>query len=86
MKCVAIVEAQRPGLDSVILWEDNDRLVGFAYLDGKVTMTRPLAANDLTQAINEVRTSFQINEAQLTRIYDWRNLNAERIGLPNKRW
>lgn len=71
MRCVAVIEATRPGLDSVLLWDRDGQLVAFAYLDGKVTMTRPLNAHTLDAGISEVLESFQINQGQMTRITDW---------------
>jgi hypothetical protein len=89
MRVVAIIEAERPGLDSVILWERDGQLVAFAYLDGQVKMTRPTAATDLDGAIAEVRENFQIAAGQLTRIHNWRDTVAvtERIDMPTRtRW
>lgn len=72
MRCIAVIEAQRPGLDSVIVWaQPDDRLVAFAYQDGKVTMTRPLAATTVDDAVTEIRNNFQITDGQYTRITDW---------------
>jgi hypothetical protein len=71
MRCIAVIEAQRPGLDSVLLWDRDGQLVAYAYLEGKVTMTRPLNAATLETGITEVLESFQINQGQATRITDW---------------
>lgn len=90
MQAAAIIEAQRPGLDTVILWiNDSDQLVAFAYENGHVKMTRGIAAPDLDGAIREVRDNFQINAAQLTRIHNWHDTVAvtERIAVnPRTRW
>jgi len=88
MRCVAVIEAQRPGLDSVLIWESGGDLIAFAYLDGRVTMTRPLAdTSTLDNAINEAVESFQIGSAQLTRVSDWSNtaVQAENVTTRN-RW
>jgi hypothetical protein len=71
MRCVAIIEASRPGLDSVIIWDQDGQLVAFAYEDGRVKMTRPLAAANLDQGIGEVRDNFQITATQVTRLEQW---------------
>jgi len=76
MHCVAVIEANRPGLDTVIIWDDNGRLIAFAYEEGIVRMTRPLAAMTLDDGVNEVRDNFQIIEGQLTRIRDWHDTVA----------
>ena len=88
MKPVAIIEAERPGLDAVILWDDGRRLIAFAYLDGRVTMTRVIGANDLNGAIAEVRENFQIADAQLTRIHNWAesHVATESVTVLPTRW
>lgn len=74
MRCLAVIEANRPGLDCVLIWERDNDLIAFAYLDGRVMMTRPLAdTSTLDNAINETVQAFQIGTAQLTRISDWSN-------------
>lgn len=87
MRCVAVIEAQRPGLDSVLIWDQNGQLIAIAYLDGKVTMTRPIVADTLDNAINDAVTAFQINQAQLTRVSDWtdKSVPAETI-TTRTRW
>lgn len=89
MEAVAVIEAQRPGLDTVIIWNDGHRLVAFAYENGRVKMTRPLDVATLDDGLLEVRDAFQINDAQLTRIHNWRDTTAvtERIlANPRTRW
>jgi hypothetical protein len=88
MQPVAIIEAERPGLDAVILWDDGNRLIAFAYLDGRVTMTRVIGAGDLNGAIAETRENFQISDAQLTRIHDWHetHVSKERLTVLPSRW
>lgn len=88
MRCIAIIEAERPGLDSVIIWETGDRIIAYAYENGKVTMTRPLDGTNMNAAINEVRERFQINDAQLTRVHNWAETPAtkERIVATPRRW
>jgi hypothetical protein len=89
MRCIAIIEAQRPGLDSAIVWErDEGQLVAFAYLEGRVTASRPLDADTLNVAIDEVRHNFQITDAQLTRVHDWQDRTAvsERLVATPRRW
>lgn len=76
MRCVAVIEADQPALDTVILWTDNDRLVAFAYLNGQVKMTRPLAAATLDDAVTETVAAFQVTSAQITRIANWDNIAA----------
>lgn len=86
MRPIAIIEAERPGLDSVILWDAGERLVGFAYLDGKVTMTRPLEATEIVAAAREACEHFQITESQLTRVADWQGKPSQRITPVGTRW
>ena len=88
MRCVAVIEAQRPGLDTVILWDDSTRLLAYAYEGGRVTMTRVLDASTLNNAIRETQEAFQINQAQLTRIHNWESQTAqtEKIGTLPDRW
>ena len=70
MRCAAVIEAERPGLDHVILWDDGDRLIAYAYEQGQITKTRPLTGADINAAVNETLAAFQINDAQLTRVHD----------------
>lgn len=89
MRCVAVIEAQRPGLDSVLIWDRDNQLVAFAYLDGKVTMSRPLANQDtLDNAAAEAVQAFQISQAQLTQVTDWTAAPAQGqiVANPRKRW
>jgi len=89
MRCIAVVEAARPGLDSVIVWEDQGRLVAFAYLDGKVKMTRPLDALTIDDAVNEIRENFQITAGQFSRLTDWTDdaaVHIEPMTSGRKRW
>lgn len=88
MRCIAVIEAQRPGLDTVLVWDRDGTLVAVAYLDGKITMTRPLAAGSLEDGVNEVLESFQINQGQFTRVTDWTQsaVQAEAIGPTRTRW
>jgi hypothetical protein len=88
VRCVAIIQAARPGIDSVLIWENNDRLIAFAYLDGRVSMTRPLEANTLDQAATETLTAFQIPDGQLTRLSEWSSTQIQGqapVAVP-KRW
>lgn len=71
MRCIAVIEAQRPGLDSVLIWDRDGQLVAFAYQDGRVTMTRPLQATSLEGGITEVQDNFQVTVGQVTKIADW---------------
>ena len=88
MRCIAILEADRPGIDSVIIWEQAERLVAFAYEHGRVKMIRPLDTPDLDAAIREVCDAFQIADAQLTRIHQWGEQAAptQRIVQLPHRW
>jgi hypothetical protein len=89
MRCIAIIEAQRPGLDSAIVWErDDGQLVAFAYLEGRVSASRSLESLTLNAAIDEIRRNFQINDAQLTRVHDWheRTAETERLVATPRRW
>lgn len=67
MRCLAIIEAVRPGLDCVIIWRVGERMVAVAYEKSKVTMTRPVEGK-LEDGINEMRIAFQINSEQLDRV------------------
>jgi hypothetical protein len=89
MRCIAVIEAERPGLDSVLIWDRDGEMIAFAYLNGKVTMTRPLQAQDtLDNAINEAAQSFQINSGQLIRVTDWANSSTrvEPVAPTRTRW
>jgi len=88
MKPIAIIEAQRPGLDSVILWDDGQQVIAYAYEHGHVTKTRPLTGPSLDDAILEVRDNFQINDAQLTKIHQWptQHTQPQRILQMPTRW
>ena len=88
MNCVAVIQANRIDVDTVILWDDGSQLVAFSYLEGRVTRTRPLAATSVDQAINEVRDNFQIAEGHVTRIQDWVDTapRAEPVGDLPRRW
>lgn len=88
MRAVAVIEATRPGLDSVIVWEQDGRLIAFGYLDGKVAMTRPLAANTLDDGISEVQENFQITAGQLHRVTNWQDntITAEPVPTSRVRW
>lgn len=76
MRCVAVIQTDQLAHDTVILWDADGRLIAFAYLDGQVKMTRPLAAATLEEGITETQTGFQIQGGQITRIADWANLSA----------
>lgn len=88
MRCIAVIEAQRPGLDSIIIWDREGTLVAVAYMDGRITMTRPLAAPTLDEGVNEVLGAFQVNSGQFTRITDWTTnaVQVEPIQAPKVRW
>ena len=88
MRAVAVIEATRPGVDSVIIWERDDQLVAFAYEDGKVKMTRPLAAITLDEGIAEVQANFQLPTGQLHRITNWQDhtISPERLSTTRQRW
>jgi hypothetical protein len=82
MRCVAIIEANAPSLDSIILWADANRVIAVAYLDGRVSMTRPLATGSLDDALKEARESFRVEMGQLARITDWEPIG----GAASRRW
>ena len=89
MRCVAILNTERPGLDTVIVWQDNTgRLIAFAYLDGQVKMTRPLTAATFDEGVAEVQIGFQLGTGQVTRITDWANIAAPTRTSPaaSTRW
>jgi hypothetical protein len=89
MRCLAVIEAQRPGLDSVLIWDRDQQLVAFAYQDGKVTMSRPLEHQDtLDNAVAEVLEAFQITQAQMTRVTDWTTapVQGQLVTQPRVRW
>ena len=86
MKVTAIIEAQRPGVDHVILWDDNDRLVAYAYENGHVTKTRPLSSPDITTAVRETLDAFQINDVQLTRIHERPDAITRHVASLPSRW
>ena len=89
MRCVAILDTERPGLDTVIVWQDNTgRLIAFAYLNGQVKMTRPLAAATFEEGVAEVQTGFQLGTGQVTRVADWANITAQTRTTPtaSARW
>ena len=77
MQCVAVIQATRPGIDSIILWAREDgQLIAYAYQNGRVQATRPLNATTIDQAIPEIRDNFQITTAQLTRTNAWQDTIA----------
>ena len=86
MRCVTVIEAQLPGLDTVILWDDTTRLIAYAYQDGRVTMTRALNADTLPRAIAETQEAFQIDQAQLIRVHNWNRDQVETIATLPDRW
>lgn len=89
MNCIAVIQANRIDVDTVILWDDGSQLVAFAYLEGRVMRTRPLAAKGTDDAINEVRDTFQLTSGgQVTRIRDWVDTVArtEPIADLPRRW
>jgi hypothetical protein len=86
MKLIAVIEAQRPGVDHVILWDDSDRLIAYAYEHGHVTKTRPLSTLDVTGAVRETLDAFQINDAQLTRVHDRPDAITQHIAPIPTRW
>jgi hypothetical protein len=88
MRCIAVIEAERPGVDSVILWDRDGQLVAFAYEDGRVSMTRPLQAQDLSGALDEIREAFQITAGQVSRITDWTDkaLRTDPMAPRRQRW
>jgi hypothetical protein len=88
MRCIAVIEAERPGLDSVLIWEREGTLVAFAYQDGHTTMTRPLVGADLNAAVSEIAEAFQINAGELQRITDWSSPTStvETIKPVRTRW
>ena len=86
MKCAAVINAQRPGLDSIIIWARDEQLIAYAYQDGRVMMTRPLAATTIDQAIPEIRHNFQIDEAQLTRAHGWQDTITPVTQIGPQRW
>ncbi len=71
MRCIAVIDASRPGLDTVIIWDDGSQLLAFAYEQGQVKMTRPLAAPTLDMAVTEATVSFQVTDGHVTRINEW---------------
>lgn len=87
MRCTAVIEADTPDLDTVIVWDDNTRLVAVAYQDGQIKMTRPLDAATLNDGIAEIQTQFHIDTGHVTRITDWANLAVQSAnpGVP-ARW
>ena len=86
MKIIAIIEAERPGIDHVILWDDDDRLVAYAYEQGHVMKTRPLSEADTTRAVQETLAAFQINDAQLTRVHERPAAITRHIAALPSRW
>lgn len=88
MRCIAVIEAQRPGLDSILIWDRDSQLVAFAYQDGRVMMTRPLAATSIEDATNETLEAFQVNQAQFSKVTDFTStaVTAQTVGAPRRRW
>ncbi len=86
MQCAAVIQATRPGLDSIIIWaRDDGQLIAYAYQDGRVQMTRPLAATTVDQAIPEIRQNFQIDDAQITRAH-WQDTITAPSHIGPTRW
>lgn len=88
MRCIAVIEAQRPGLDSILIWDRDSQLVAFAYQDGQITMTRPLNALNVEDATNETLEAFQVNQAQFSKVTDFTStaVTAQPVGTIRKRW
>ena len=88
MRAIAVIEATRPGIDAVIVWEHEGRLIAYGYEEGKVSMTRPLGANNLEDGITEVQQNFQITEGQLHRVTNWQDntITAEPVPTSRTRW
>lgn len=86
MRAVALIETGNTDIDTVILWNDQGRLVAIAYEAGRTKMTRPLDAVSLDDGVAEVRTAFQIDTGMLSRITHWTpRLEAPFPPLPD-RW
>lgn len=72
MRCLAVmVDIDHRGIDSVILWERDGQAVAIAYLDGKVTMTRPLEATTFDECVSEFSEAFAIRHGRVARIQEW---------------
>lgn len=59
MKPIAILQADQPAVDTIILWKDDDRQIAVAYLDGQVKMTRPV------ETVQEALEAFGVPDGQL---------------------
>jgi hypothetical protein len=68
MKALAIVEADKPEVDSVILWDAGNRLVAFAYHNGRVEMSRSLDdVTSLDAGIAQALDAFGVDKGQVTK-------------------
>jgi hypothetical protein len=83
MRATAIIEAERPGIDTIIIWGDTDRLIAFGYENGRVTMTRPLTSADPNR---EALDAFQVASGELTTIIDPTSLPTRPVRTLPARW
>ena len=64
MRLVTAFETTEPTIDHVIVWDDDVRLIAYAYQAGQVTRTTPLQTTDPRNAAAEARRAFGITTAQ----------------------
>lgn len=69
MRPLAFLQLDRQQTDTIIVWDDGERLVAFSYLDGQVVGSRPFEAAALDeQAEQELEAAFGVPAAGMVRI------------------
>lgn len=72
MRPIAVlVDIDTPTVDSVILWQEDDQLVAYAYQNANVTRRQVLTPGLFDDQIAEVRAVFDIRDARITWIQVW---------------
>jgi hypothetical protein len=64
----AITDITARDIDTVIIWNDGQRPIAYAYQAGRVIRTTPLDARTLPEQVNEIRAAFRIADGQVTSI------------------
>lgn len=54
--------------DSVIVWDEGERRIAFAYKEGRVQRTSPMTGDTLEADVEEAQFGFQIRPHQLVHV------------------
>ena len=57
-----IVNITHPEIDTVVIWHDGQRAIAYAYHNGRVVRTTPLAAGGPAEQAGETRGQFHITD------------------------